>query len=407
MFKVDNKSVCLTCKQKVNENHCLKCTNCDELHHAICQSSDVDSRICTSTFLSYYVKPSTKPNFSWICDRCKTDSESEQVATIRQLIHTMSESHKEQIQTLITQVENLTAKVDAMSAVKTTESNDATPVTNTVWDDAARIKNVKASVAVKPDGQGNVVNTKTIKKFATEKGIPIDSVVEAANGVTFINTPDVESREKVVKYLEVSHASNEVSLLKNKLPTISVMGVRAGHMLNEDDEEITKDELRENIYRQNKFIAPLMDKIDSVLEVVFVKPPPAGKKFYSVYIRVSPDIRLAIDKKMHDKIHIGAQVFSVVDRFHVKRCNRCQGLGHYADQCDPDESPITCGYCAKDHDSNDCPISKRSHTRHICINCSGTNRECTGHPAFWSKCPTYKEAQEKLKKTIPYYNNLN
>jgi hypothetical protein len=176
--------------------------------------------------------------------------------------------------------------------------------------------------------------------------------------------------------------------------------------MNEDDEVVTKEELRDNIYRQNKYIAPYMDRQDSKLEVVFMKSPPTGKHYYSIYIRVTPDIRLAIEKKMNNKIHIGANIFNVVDRFHVKRCNRCQGLGHYEDKCDP-EVPIVCGYCAKDHESKECPDRDRSHERHTCINCSGSGRNCQGHSAFWTECPTYKEAQKKLKKTIPYYSKSN
>ena len=316
-----------------------------------------------------------------------------------------SKTHSEQIQALTNLVTDLTLKVDKMSEVKPPENKETTHRTNTVWDDVSRVQKlrVKASLVVKPDEHGNIIKTKTVKKIATEQGIPIDSVVESSNGETFVNTPDVESRDKVLQCLEASHASNPVVKLKSKLPTITVMDVEARHLMNEDDQVVTKNELRENIYRLNKFITPLVDT-GSELEVVYMKAPPTGKNFYSVYIRVSPDIRLTIDKKMGNKIHFGAKVFNIKDRFHVKRCNRCQGLGHYAEKCDTEKNPVKCGYCAKDHDSNECPEKGRPHERHTCTNCSDANRDGSGHPAFWTKCPTYKEAQDKLKKTIPYYN---
>lgn len=408
MFLVDNKSSCLSCKQKVTDNICLKCVECDKLYHVTCPSApDKDSLICNPTFLSYYVKPSTKPNFTWTCDACKTETEATKVATLRELMHSIQRSHDEQIKSLTSLVTDLTVKIDSMAIIsaehKVALNNTAA---GSVWADTKRVENVRASLAVKPDAHGNSVKTKSVKKFATERGIPIDFVVEAANGVTFINTPDVESRGKVVEFLEESHAGNEVSLLKNRLPTIAVMGVKASHVTNDDDDEVTKEELTENIYRQNKYIAPFMDNPDSKLEVVFMKSPPAGKRFYNIFIRVTPDIRLAIENKMSDKIHIGANVFNVVDRFHIKRCNRCQTLGHYEDKCDP-ENPRVCGFCAKDHESKDCPDKNRSHDRFTCINCSGSGKNCRGHSAFWTKCPTYMEAQAKLKKTIPYYNKLN
>lgn len=404
MFSVDSKSVCTACKNKVTDNHCLTCNECDKLYHATCPSApDKDSQICNSTFLSYYVKPSTKPNFAWTCDICKTGSEAEKVATLRQLVLTMQKSHMKEISSLTELVMDLTVKVDSMATIAAEHKVTLSKVeAGGAWADTERVKNVRASLAVKPVGQGNSVKIKDVNKFATERGIPIDSVVEAADGVTFINTPDVESRERVMQCLAESHADNEVSLLKNKLPTIAVMGVKAEHVTNQDDDIVTREELKENLFRQNKYIAPYLDRDDSKLEVVFMKPPPTGKYYFSIFIRVTPDIRLAIEKKMENKIYIGSHLFSVRDRFHVKRCNRCQGLGHYEDKCDL-EKPVVCGYCAKDHESKDCPDKNKSHVNHVCINCSGSARKARGHSAFWSECPTYKEAQEKMKKTIPYY----
>jgi hypothetical protein len=145
--------------------------------------------------------------------------------------------------------------------------------------------------------------------------------------------------------------------------------------------------------------------LGSELRVVFTRKPPHGKKFYTVVIRVSPDIRTLL-KNRRNKIHIGVSVHNIVDRFHVRRCNRCQGLGHYADKCD-ESKPVVCGFCAKAHLSDACPEKNKDHTHHKCINCSGEELEASGHAAFWTKCPTYVAAQEKMKKTISYDYDLN
>ena len=81
------------------------------------------------------------------------------------------------------------------------------------------------------------------------------------------------------------------------------------------------------------------------------------------------------------------------------------GLGHYADKC---EDNTICGYCTGHHKSEECPDKRKPHTHHTCINCRLSDHEPNGHPAFWSKCPTYKENQEKLKRTIGFdYTTLN
>ena len=402
MFKLDNTSICSSCKQKVADSQCLKCAKCEGVHHAICTSApDRDSLICNSTFLSHYLKPSTKPNFSWVCDICKTVEETDKVASLRQLISAMSETHTAQITTLSNLVKTLSDKVDALSASKEEEA----PAT--VWQDQARIQKlkVKSSLVVKPDERGNKVNSNAVQKIAMTAGIPIDSVIESATGETFVNAPDIESRDRVSQLLEEKHSSNPVVKLVSKLPTIAVMGITVRDMKNDDNEDLSKTELEQNIYRQNKPISQLIDQ-GSQLKVVFTRKPPNGKDYYTVIIRVSPDIRNVLHK-MKNKIHIGVSVHSIVDRFHVKRCNRCQGLGHYADKCDTSK-PSVCGFCTQHHASDVCPDKKKPHAHHKCINCAGEDRDASGHPAFWAKCPAYMAAQEKMKKTISYeYSVLN
>ena len=198
-----------------------------------------------------------------------------------------------------------------------------------------------------------------------------------------MNLPDVETRDRVSQILEESHASNPIVKLKSKLPTIAVLGVTEKDMKNDDNEELSADDVRQNIYRQNKDIANLVDS-GSELEVVFIRKPPQGKRYYTVIIRVAPNIRSLLTN-LKDKIFIGAFVHNIVDRLHVKRCNRCQGLGHYRDKCDPTKNSVVCGFCAKDHELDDCPMKERPHINHKCINCSGTGRTASGYPAFWSK----------------------
>ena len=103
--------------------------------------------------------------------------------------------------------------------------------------------------------------------------------------------------------------------------------------------------------------------------------------------------------------------YRVVDRFYIKRCNKCQDFGHYHGQCTND--PV-CGYCGEKHESSTCPLKDETDfSKHKCINCKKANLPFTGHSAFWSKCPAYEAEQKKLQSSIPYYaksptnHNLN
>ena len=95
----------------------------------------------------------------------------------------------------------------------------------------------------------------------------------------------------------------------------------------------------------------------------------------------------------------------VVDRFYVKRCNKCQKFGHYQNEC---EDIISCGYCCGAHSSSDCnQVEIEDFKNYKCINCKRENKKCEGHSAHWHKCPTYLEKQKRLKKSIPYYSQKN
>ena len=110
---------------------------------------------------------------------------------------------------------------------------------------------------------------------------------------------------------------------------------------------------------------------------------------------------------MKMKIHFGTSIHSVVDIFHVRRCNLCQGLGHYAKHCNSDTA-LVCDYCAEGHKSEECPHKNKDHTHHKCFNCNEAGLTSVGHPTFLQKCPSYLSAQQKLAKTIGYnYDNLN
>ena len=400
MFKVNNESLCSTCGQKVNSQQCLKCVECDGLYHAICASAgSKESQLCNSSFLKAFLTPSVKDNFTWTCDICKTEAESDKVATLRQTMSAMSKSHSTQIAALTSSIEILSDRVNAIAL--NFKPDEVKP---TVWSDATRVQKVKSALVVKPDERGNTVNSKDVRKIAADEGIPVDSVIESGNGEMFVNLPDEESRDRVTQLLVQSHSDNPVVKLKSKLPSIAVHGVTSRDVKNGDDEDLSKEELAQCIYRQNGSIAALMDK-GSHLSVVYVRSPPARKVFYTVVLRVSPDIRTLI-KKMKNKIHLGVSVHNIVDRFHVRRCNRCQELGHYEDKCDPNNH-VVCGFCAKDHKSDVCPDKNAHHSHHKCINCSGEGIDASGHSAFWPKCPAYVTAQKKMMKTIAYDYELN
>ena len=177
------------------------------------------------------------------------------------------------------------------------------------------------------------------------------------------------------------------------------------NMKNDANEDLTATEVKTHICKQNKILEQLVTQGEQ-LDIVYCKPPPLGKKFYTVAARVSPAVRNALEK-LKMKIYFGTSIHTVVDRFYVRRCNLCQSFGHYANQCKPDTS-VVCGFCTENHKSEACPQKDKDHTHHKCSNCQASGLSSVGHAAFWPKFPAYLAAQQKLSKTISYdYNSLN
>ena len=213
-----------------------------------------------------------------------------------------------------------------------------------------------------------------------------------------MDMPTKESREKLVPLLtDVTNNGNVVEL-KARLPTISILDVT---------EFSSKEDFVEKIKQQNP---RLKEKIDqgSEFSVVFSRKPneawPENKKFHQVVVRVSDDIRQIV-KQSNNKIYMGLHAHRVVDRFYIKRCNKCEQFGHYQRDC---TNKARCGYCMGHHLSSECrEVKEGDHQHYKCFNCKDTGQNETGHSTRWHNCPVYLEQQKKARKSIPYYDQKN
>ena len=405
-FHVNDKSLCEDCNNKVADKDCITCRNCQKVYHAVCSSApDKENQICGKTFLStFLLNSSNKPNFMWLCNSCKTRDEMDSVATLKCMFTRMEKTHTDQINQLTNLVKELMDKVNGQTN-KTTDTQTV-HAKDTVWGDKQGVSQVKASlVAKRNDNNGKTVKPKDVRKIAADKGIPINSVIEKDNGDLLVNLPDKTSCDQISQILTESHDTNKVIKLPSRLPTVSILNITSNDMKNDTNEDLTMDEVKTHICNQNKILDELVTEGEQ-FDIVYCKPPPQGKKFYTVAARVSPTVRNALHK-MKMKIYFGTSVHTVVDRFFVRRCNNCQSFGHYAQQCTPDTA-VVCGFCTENHKSESCPQKDRDHTDHKCSNCKTAGLNSVGHATFWPKCPAYLAAQQKLSKTISYdYKSLN
>ena len=236
-----------------------------------------------------------------------------------------------------------------------------------------------------------------VRDIAVRNQIPLSNVGVSQSGDTFIQCPSASARDKLQPLLEADLA-NKVVPLKEKLPQITIVDIDKTDAAN-----LSKESILMQVTNQNPEIARLIAD-NHEFTILFVKDGKSANKCIAV-ARVTCEIRNMI-RRNRNHIYVGISSCRVLDRFFIKRCNKCQDFGHYKSDCTSDHE--VCGYCGENHSSEICPLKDTSDLSQLsCHNCKKAGLEHKGHSTFWNKCPVYLSAQKKLKSTIPYYDNLN
>ena len=409
LFLLDSTGKCATCCESPQSNHTITCSTCCKHFHGNCSAANDSNYIAKKSFLIAWQSPSIKANFQWHCDSCKTRIEEKSVSKM--------EDRFEQLCNLVTSLSNELISVkdslgNELTEVKTALSkmtpltpngneSDHAPRLNSMntspWANKENVKRMKSSLVLKckegstsndTDKEADLAKLKTL---AVSNNIPVARVGHDKNGNTYVDCPTAEGSSLLKPLLKATFQNKNVSEVKEKLPCISIVGIK---------DEITKSNFAQQLCKQNPEIDTLISAGEE-FNVLFVKSTKGDT--YTAVVRVSSIVRTAI-RTMRDRIYFGLSSCRVFDRFYVKRCNHCQEFGHYKDSC---PNLVCCGYCGGDHESEQCKhkdctdVSKFS-----CSNCKKAGKEHNGHTAFSFNCPSYIAAQNRMRSTIRYYDNI-
>ena len=380
LYEVSRNGQCSKCSTQAVEADVLKCYDCQTIFHIMCGE---ETPYACRTFLGNFKKQ--KPNFVFVCDSCLTRKEQN-----------MASDLKDQIAQLTATVSTLASEFKSFKTEQSAKPAAETPVTP--WNNKDRVEKMKSSLCIKSNN-GAPVNIEKVQELATSHSIQVSKTNVKDNGDVYVEFPCDENYQKFVPLLEdESFGENEIVRVKNKLPTVTILGVR---------NYTTKEEFIEKVKKQNPQLKEKLDQ-DSQFTIVYSKKPrdnaPEGKDGFQVVARVSEEVRKIL-KNSNDRIYVDLESYKVVDRFYIKRCNNCQQFGHYEKDC---TSESRCGYCSGNHKSVQCDqVEEGDLVNYKCVNCEHAGKNATGHSAHWHKCPTLLEQQKKAKKGIPYYNRKN
>jgi ribosome-associated translation inhibitor RaiA len=172
-------------------------------------------------------------------------------------------------------------------------------------------------------------------------------------------------------------------------PTVTIIDIGSNY---------SKPELLARVKSQNasKFTGIELD--ENNFKIIFSKPHARNRDLYKAVVRVSDEVRKAISNAKN-KLNIGLKSCPVFDDFFIRRCNKCQKLNHWKDDC-PADNQVVCGKCSGEHETKNCTSEVIR-----CYNCVQAKHRDTNHETSFYKCTAYIEAQKKLESTINYYKN--
>ncbi|XP_063687427.1 uncharacterized protein LOC134820766 [Bolinopsis microptera] len=291
-------------------------------------------------------------------------------------------------------VDNLISTAKAQCTLK-----PATDQGENVWLDEIRTKSLLVVT------KGANVPCKDLEKTVVDNGIQVHKQYVDSNGDQVLILPTQASRDNLkTELISSGIAANQLKEPKQRYPTISVVG------LPKDFSRDHKEEIRNTILKQNPYISHCLKADPSLFDVLSVKPLRANQNIKQAIIRLSDNIRIAI-RDNNNRLFFGLLSCQVYDQLYIKRCNKCQGFGHYSKTC---KNEVYCGFCAAPgHETQQCDNKDNNSEEkndlmptYCCINCkkSGSPDDLCKHAAFSTECPSYRVQQEKLKASLSYYS---
>ena len=385
-YKLQLDGSCPACKVVAVTKENAQCFMCKASFHCACPEASEDAKVGTASLITAFNRTSTKANFKFYCDVCVANMEINIAKSESERIRVL-ESNIDSIKSELAEIKNL---LKSPSVAKPTVSKS--PDEN-IWFNQERLATTKVPPA-KPVLLVNNIqesNNESIEKVIIDNGIPVTKSYKNNSGDLVLICDTADSRERLKTAIASSSETVQMKTVGSKKPSITIVGL---------SQQYTKEEVVKQIVSQNQFVKDFStaNNIDEHIEVHDIKPTRAKPMVFQAFVSVSEVLRNGF-RNYRDKVTIGLTSCKIYDRFHVKRCNNCQVLGHFYKDC-PTPTQACCAKCSLNHPTNSCNTTDRK-----CANCVKEGNENHEHATFDPKCPSMLKIVDKKKKA--YETHLN
>ena len=389
-FKLDSNGTCLSCNTVAATKENLQCYLCEGVFHGACSTMSEDDKVGSKSLIGLFNGSSTKKNLKFFCDICLTKFEIDLVNTDRRRLNTV-EDNITSIKTELEEIKNL-LKEKPKPTTNQGKNNSANSATGNIWFDKARLETTPVSPAEQMLVLDNTeIVSDLVEKAIVRNSIPVKKSFKNNSGKLCVVMDDQDARDKLRNVMATQVENIEMKSVTRKKPSVTIVGLSKLH---------TKEEVIQLIVSQNQYVKQFatVNNIDDHIEIHDIKATRSKPSVFQAFASVSEALRKGF-RNFNDKVTIGLTSCKIYDRFHVKRCNNCQGLGHYYKECPTPDTPC-CAKCGLDHATNTC-----SSTTSKCVNCTKAGKTATDHTAYDPKCPVLQIEVEKKKKSSDI--NLN
>lgn len=218
--------------------------------------------------------------------------------------------------------------------------------------------------------------------------IGITKVRKGKEGTVILGYETGEEMDKLKDVMQSKLGENyNVTESLQKKPKIKIINI------SEEKMELDENELIDTIKKQNGMDGSRISIVKKISKRKNMDDNQSRSKGGSIIVEVNEVTHDLMLKK--EKLNIGWRKCLVFNHFSIKRCFKCWGFYHIANNCTRDEA---CHKCAGKHKASECREKKNK-----CINCMFKIKTYNlkikdEHDALDLECPTYKKAIEEEKR---------
>ena len=386
-FQLDSSGTCQSCNLVSLATENTQCFMCNASFHCACLQIGEEQKLGTASLIKSFNRASTKQNFKFFCNSCTTKLEINKANTETDRLNNL-EGNMSSIMEELKEIKKLLKERGKTVVDKQMKSDN-------IWFNKDKLISTKAAPAESMLIINNVsqLDQDSLEKAIVDNEIPVTKSYKNNSGELVLGCDTPESRKKLKDIIASTVENIQMKEVTKKKLSITIVGIR---------KEYKKEEVISQIVSQNQFVKDFLtgNNTKEHIEIHDIKPTRSNESVYQVFASVSEDLRKGF-KNYNDKVVIGLTNCKIYDRLHIKRCNNCQGHGHYYKEC-PTPNNHCCAKCSLDHPTNRCDVTLDDLK---CTNCSKAGNTNTNHAAYDPKCPCRVSLVEKKKKA--YEKHLN